>query len=92
MPAAGRARGRGITSGIDAVCRIPAECGNVPALLVAGDIGVDRLREVTASGLPRRGKPLTQALAADLQLGGFGALRRGPVKPFAQDSAAETPA
>ena len=47
-------------SGIDAVRRIRAECGNIPALLVTGDIGADRLREVAASGLPRRSKPLTE--------------------------------
>jgi len=47
-------------SGIDAVTEIRAECGLVPALLVTGDIGADRLREVAASGLPRRSKPLTE--------------------------------
>jgi signal transduction histidine kinase/CheY-like chemotaxis protein len=47
-------------SGIDAVRQIRVECGSVPALLVTGDIGADRLREVAASGLPRRSKPLTE--------------------------------
>jgi CheY-like chemotaxis protein len=47
-------------SGIDAVGQIRAQCGEVPALLVTGDIGADRLREVAASGLPRRSKPLTE--------------------------------
>jgi len=47
-------------SGIDAVHQIRAQCGSVPALLVTGDIGADRLREVAASGLPRRSKPLTE--------------------------------
>jgi signal transduction histidine kinase/CheY-like chemotaxis protein len=47
-------------SGIDAVRQIRAECGSIPALLVTGDIGSDRLREVAASGLARRSKPLTE--------------------------------
>jgi signal transduction histidine kinase/CheY-like chemotaxis protein len=47
-------------SGIDAVRQIRDVCGSVPALLVTGDIGADRLREVAASGLPRRSKPLTE--------------------------------
>jgi signal transduction histidine kinase/ActR/RegA family two-component response regulator len=47
-------------SGIDAVGQIRRQCGNVPALLVTGDIAADRLREVAASGLPRRSKPLTE--------------------------------
>jgi len=47
-------------SGIDAVRQIRGQCGNVPALLVTGDIAPDRLKEVAASGLPRRSKPLTE--------------------------------
>jgi CheY-like chemotaxis protein/two-component sensor histidine kinase len=47
-------------SGVDAIHLIRAQCGNIPALLVTGDIASDRLREVAASGLPRRSKPLTE--------------------------------
>jgi signal transduction histidine kinase/CheY-like chemotaxis protein len=47
-------------TGIEAVRQIRGRCGDIPALLVTGDIGADRLREVAASGLPRRSKPLTE--------------------------------
>jgi len=47
-------------SGIDAIHEIRARCGNVPALLVTGDIAADRLRELAASGLPQRSKPLME--------------------------------
>jgi signal transduction histidine kinase/CheY-like chemotaxis protein len=47
-------------SGVDAIHQIRTQCGNIPALLVTGDIASDRLREVQASGLPRRSKPLTE--------------------------------
>jgi signal transduction histidine kinase/CheY-like chemotaxis protein len=65
-------------SGVDAIHQIRAQCGSIPALLVTGDIASDRLREVAASGLPRRSKPLTEH---DLLAGILEAVDRCVVDP-----------
>ena len=53
---------RGGTNGIDAVTAIRAALGtNVPAVLVTGDTGVERLREVRESGLAVLHKPVVIA-------------------------------
>jgi len=46
-------------SGIDTVRRLRARLGEVPALLVSGDIAPERVREAQASGLPLLHKPVS---------------------------------
>jgi CheY-like chemotaxis protein len=54
---------RDLQTGAQAIAQIRAACNtNIPALLITGDTGKDRLIEATQSGIPLLSKPVAPAV------------------------------